>query len=470
MSGNNSESNYELLSAYLDDALDGSERRQAEHLLATDDLSARYLEQLRANRECLRSLASPSLGSSVTQRVLTQARAAALAAGLPSDHHVLRGASPDREQSNRQASPLEGILIPSSLEQERQASSAHAASTPTSPAHTWTASDWMPRSNRLLWSALATVAAAIICVAVVPNFWTDPAPQPGLSQAIPGFSEPGRDTLAGPLTVPAEEALASGPSSESPGEPERSPFELRDSIAASGGDGLRSGERTPLSARNAVPGGVARVMDGSGAGDALRNDLEASNATIDYLLTVDSVMSPEAWKDGYFDTLLQRIGVPMASPIAADAELTKLLDDSLVSVGSADSAEAADQGKAALIFIRAKGQGIDRLLVALSSDRQHFPKVSYNLAIDSERLLLRQLLRKQVAAQAGEELGARIVRGPQESLVSTRLVPNFVPREPLKASAEGDLGGLSLRALDSLGQASDPVTDVLIILRELPAQ
>jgi hypothetical protein len=181
-------------------------------------------------------------------------------------------------------------------------------------------------------------------------------------------------------------------------------------------------------------------------------------------------MSPEAWKDGYFDTLLQRIGVPMASPIAADAELTKLLDDSLVSVGSADSAEAADQGKAALIFIRAKGQGIDRLLVALSSDRQHFPKVSYNLAIDSERLLLRQLLRKQVAAQAGEELGARIVRGPQESLVSTRLVPNFVPREPLKASAEGDLGGLSLRALDSLGQASDPVTDVLIILRELPAQ
>ncbi len=51
----NNQSNQELLSAYLDDALSGAELAQVESWLATDDSAVSYLNELRSNRQSLKA-------------------------------------------------------------------------------------------------------------------------------------------------------------------------------------------------------------------------------------------------------------------------------------------------------------------------------------------------------------------------------------------------------------------------------
>ena len=183
MSRNNNQFDCELISAYLDDALSGSERHQAEQMLASDDQAARYLEQLRATRECLRSVASHGLTSSFAARVISQARDVAERQGLAADHHVLREAA----RENDCYSVQDHSVIPSSLDSSRQSAKRTD----------WTATDWIPRNNRILWSALFTTAAALICMFTLPNFFFDgPAKLDGtVSQISP-------DSMISPGTSP----------------------------------------------------------------------------------------------------------------------------------------------------------------------------------------------------------------------------------------------------------------------------
>ena len=432
MSGKTNESVRELISAYLDGALSGSERLQAEQLFASDASAARYLDQLRATQECLRSLAPSSMRSSIAEQVVGRARALAAAEGLPSDHHVLRGA-----RSTHTVTP---VLIPSSL---AAASSVEGASQPMAGGDRGWA-DWIPRSNRLLWSSLVTAAAAILGMVALPNLF-DPMPhaEPLISQVLPSGS-------VSPESLPLPNDIDGiGPGADR----DVSPF---DSIATAD---------------------EAMRPDSSGGGGlpVAREDKELSRMQFEYFMTVDAAMSREAWESSYFETLLDKAGVPQSSPITTDAELIKVLDDSLVTVSAADSGGSSANRKAALLFVRANGPNVDNLLVAMSQDRAHFLSVSYNLSVNDNRKLLGRLLRKQSMSQADGDLGARVLLGSQETTANGELVPNFVAHDPVRAVdglglTDQLLGGQLLGGQAGLKLSPEPVTEVLIILREPPAE
>jgi RNA polymerase sigma-70 factor (ECF subfamily) len=76
---------HELLSAYLDNELEGAERARCEEYLAANPAARQLLDELRAGREALRQIPQQSLGADFAQRVVRRAEREVLVPAVSTD-------------------------------------------------------------------------------------------------------------------------------------------------------------------------------------------------------------------------------------------------------------------------------------------------------------------------------------------------------------------------------------------------
>lgn len=446
--GNPNEFDRELLSARLDDALTGAELSRADQLLATNPGAAQYFARLRSTRERLKSVPSSKLRSSLAARVLEQARAQALAEGLPSDHHVLRAAEhndslvaksvsavlADRPSDSIDLSDLSDRTV---ADQVRVIPSTHIASSART--------HWS--SRRVAWAALAAAAAVIAGVAIVPRLTSVNQPQDTVAELAPQAAEAAPHTANEPSPI--------------------------DSIAASDAGSVPYA----ATAENSLPtldsqrperrqGEVAHVMRGSGAEDALKSDLAAPSRALDFMMIIDAVVSTEGWESGRFEQLLEELGIPIASPIVADQNLIQVLEETRVVVGSADADRTAQQPRAALVYVRAGGATLDRLFQAMHQDGPNFPQVVTDVSID-QGSRLHKLLRGQSTGRQQQGPTARVLSAAIDVGSPEDVVPQFVPAQRSRMTSSGKSSTASAGNLPGLNVGGDAsMSEAIVILRE----
>lgn len=410
--GNPTEFDRELLSAYLDDALEGPERARAEEVLATHPGAVRYLDQLRSTRECLKSVPRSQLRSSLAARVLEQARAQALAEGLPGDHHVLR-ASPDAPSATSDAP----YVVPSGGDGSSKRSRRV--------------------SHRIAWAVMAVAAAVIAGLAVLPLVPLN-QPQNAVAQHEPGEKVSGEVASGQPASANDEE---------------RSPF---DSVAANDGSAPEAVGKLPPGREPAeTPSEVAHVS----------SDRRRQAPALDFIMIIDAVVSTDAWESDRFEALLEKFGIPVASPIVADQDLIKVLEETRVVVGSAAEVSSGQQPRAALIYLRADATTLDRLYQAMHQDRQSFPEVVTDVSIDPNSAL-HTVLRRQSSTEDQRGPAAQVLSAGAAANTTQEVAPQFIPAQRKMVSSDRSAVP-SLGTMPSLNpSAPSAMSEAIVILRQ----
>lgn len=425
--GKKSKLDRELLSAFLDDALSDSERQQVQSLLVSDAVAARYLDEMRATRECLKTLATDSLQSSIAARVISRAQTIALSEGLPANHPVMLSMGSSANVSDAITAGQSGHLIPSERVNTRSGSAIIVRDRIATNA------------NRLMWSGLAVLAASILCAALLP-FFRNSAPENLISQVAPELSIDNGSSVAAP-------------------DVEVSPFES--TLAASP---VPSPDVSPRSPAERPPSGVLDTMNGSDAADSLKLDLEIAAPAFDFLLMCEAVLTQEGWKAGRFDALLDELGVSIAGTILVEPEMMTVLEESKV-IGVNTGEPASKRSGTALVFVQGNVGVLDQLIVAMESDRISFSEFSYNLAIDEKKVLLAKLLRKQAGRRNSPQASARFLVTSERPTASGQILPPFSSPKREKADYPVDKALLK-QSSAGMQLGGDGNGEMLIVLRE----
>ncbi len=423
---NSHEFDKELLSAYADDVLSDSERRQVEDLLASNHLAARYLDSIRSTRNSLKTLASVGSGANASRkldlasRVIALAQAEAAQQKLPSSHHVLAA------RTNVQHAPLPS----SSIEPlERAVATGRVVRDEAAQ---------KSRSRTALWVSIAAAAAAVLLVVTLvtrdDNFSGE-----GLISGVTGKTDTSRND---------DDKLAVDDQSDLP---KLDPFSESRSDSQPG--------------RTSVLQGSAIVSDGNRqALDDLKMDLQGPELQLDVLFIFDVVISRDAWDKGRFGDVLEQTGIPLKKNTTADKELVAaIVDNRMASVGDSQVAGqvAADL---AMLFVQCSGATFEKLTLAVGNDTVSFPQSSYDIAIDSKQQVLTRLLRAASSKNGKASENAATLIVPEGVKVDEQsLMPAFVSFEKWGESRPATKSMTELRPSDQV--PAGITADVLVLLR-----
>ena len=131
--------------------------------------------------------------------------------------------------------------------------------------------------------------------------------------------------------------------------------------------------------------GLAKDEAGKVAGSSLVGIADG----LAYALVVDVELSAQAEKSRVLEKLLTAAGIPLAPPVAVNAEILKALDDSRLVVRESTSTVHA----VSIQVVRGGLQELDVALRKVWQDHDNFPNVGLNLSIDSRAALMREMLR-----------------------------------------------------------------------------
>lgn len=127
----------------------------------------------------------------------------------------------------------------------------------------------------------------------------------------------------------------------------------------------------------------------SAVGEVAASSLVGMSDGLAYALVVDVEVSAQAERGRVLEKLLTSAGIPLAPPVAVNAEILKALDDSRLVVRDPASKVHA----VSIQVVRGGLQELDGALRRVWQDSDSFPNVGLNLSIDSRAALMREMLR-----------------------------------------------------------------------------
>lgn len=127
----------------------------------------------------------------------------------------------------------------------------------------------------------------------------------------------------------------------------------------------------------------------SAADEVAASSLVGMSDGLAYALVVDVEVSAQAERGRVLEKLLTSAGIPLAPPVAVNAEILKALDDSRLVVRDPGSKVHA----VSIQVVRGGLQELDGALRRVWQDSDSFPNVGLNLSIDSRAALMREMLR-----------------------------------------------------------------------------
>jgi hypothetical protein len=101
-----------------------------------------------------------------------------------------------------------------------------------------------------------------------------------------------------------------------------------------------------------------------------------------YLLVVDATLTKQAWDDERFFDLLNQNDIPFSTPVEINEQLQADLAKSRMVDKLADSQNS--DGNVALVFVKARGARLDRMITQMYEEYQEFPDFSLDIALDLE--------------------------------------------------------------------------------------
>lgn len=128
---------------------------------------------------------------------------------------------------------------------------------------------------------------------------------------------------------------------------------------------------------------------GADANQAAGSSLVGVSDGLAYALVVDIEVTAQAERSRVIEKLLTAAGIPLAPPVAVNAEILKALDDSRLIVRDPTSKVHA----VSIQVVRGGLQELDGALRRVWQDSDNFPNVGLNLSIDSRAALMREMLR-----------------------------------------------------------------------------
>ncbi len=432
----------ELISAYFDDALSGSELQLAEELLATNRSAASYLSSLQEMRAALQAnpVRAPRRFADL---VLSQAMAIGQSEALPANHPIALALSRQK------------IATPDTAGDVHWNDTVHSAtSTVVSGNETLRVndlpSDVSDKKSSRSWQRFAAIAAAS-AAAILFGFigirnWVN---RPDSN------SEMKMNSLANLDKIQVDDKTNLDPANSGNGSDVAvSPFDNRSPIEDPKIDDTQMADaKSARDDSTSVPVNVQPEVK------------------LSYLMILDVVVSEEAWKAGRFDSLLSEVGIPLASPITADAGIAQALEDTRVIVGET---EADPQGaRASIVFLHSTATRFDRLLNSIYNEKENFPDVQADLSMDPKGLLLLKLLQTQTAqAQSGKSDSAHIVSASSissGSVSGANVAPQFNSNKARSSKPASSVRRPSPVASSVLKMGNNPFIEVLVILRQASA-
>lgn len=352
----------ELLSGFIDGELTDEERELVEKAARDDVRIAQQIESLRrqaswvwqVGQSQLSQLAAKAPTAGITaehhaealprrlsvEAVIAEAQRRAHETGLPAKHHV-RLATDDRRIAEH------AVQLPAPVADESRVAgdSKRAAKS---------------RQRRIeAWLALGgLVAAAVVLVAVT---W------PKLElQNLPSTPSNQLAQHDGQLELQLDQQL--------------------DGVV--GGDGPVPAESLADKAAPAETDSMDALAN-SAIGESADSSLVGMSDGLAYALVVDVEVSAQAERRHVLEKLLTAAGIPLAPPVAVNAEILKALDDSRLVVRDPASKVHA----VSIQVVRGGLQELDGVLRRVWQDSDSFPNVGLNLSIDSRAALMREMLR-----------------------------------------------------------------------------
>ncbi|MCC6512350.1 MAG: zf-HC2 domain-containing protein [Pirellulaceae bacterium] len=402
--GSLNEFDRELLSAYLDDALERAERLQVENLLRDSQPAVEYLQALRSNRLDLHNLAKlpPSSASlkkaNFAQRVIELAQAAAV----------------EQSGSLQSAAPVAATKVLTNSTEPAQ---------PAKSMQLWA------------WSALTALAASAIWFVVIPMGGTSNVqPLANLPVDEPVIAQPDTAQQTNDLAQANEPAKAASP-------------------------GTSNSADMPVGPNGPRPEGTI-VANRQQKPEDLHG--QAVEASFNVLFMGDVVMTSQGWDAGRFDGLLTDLGIAMASPIVAQPELVKAMIDSQMIVGQSQTDTQASD--VAIVFIQSEAGLLEKLMVAIENDTANFRDFSYSLSM-GQKELTDALQRVPAGASLSKRGAARLIVLESRDSTLQSILPKF---SAVKRSADTERVSTSLtgQSRSSVGMLGQMPAEMLVILRK----
>ncbi len=234
--------------------------------------------------------------------------------------------------------------------------------------------------------------------------------------------------------------------------------------AAEGDEATHSGAQMAADTSGGTATAPDRVQDpsttqpaeGDARGGQYVSQLDFSQS---FVFVVDVEMSAEAVRNDFFRELLQGAGIRVERPIAANEEMKRALAETRMIVQPQAGAETETETSDAWIyFVRADIGQIGPVLDKIYVDRQNFPRVAFDLAIDNPDTRLMQT----IARATGQRFAAdrpfaapvslspddlqpsplRNVRKPQRFVSATRRQRGFSGDGMAAALPGGDMSNV----------------------------
>lgn len=180
------------------------------------------------------------------------------------------------------------------------------------------------------------------------------------------------------------------------------------------------------------------------------------------VVVVNLEISPEAAKNKVFDRILRTHGILDKKPIIADSEVEKAVSDSRATVQDEDDDE--NMPDALIYMMRAGHLVLGTALDEIYKNREDFPKISFDIAIDNPTVSLMQKIARSTGVRfaTNKPFAAPVVvseaarSGTQ--LSGTHRPIRFVSNEQREAGfSEG---------FNPFGQEAKNLTTVLVFVRE----
>ncbi|GIW96681.1 MAG: hypothetical protein KatS3mg111_0014 [Pirellulaceae bacterium] len=418
----------ELISAHIDGQLSEDGERELEALVANDPLVGERIDRLKQQRQLL-------------QRAFQQALE-----DRQRDRQVASGAFTERilaEIARRHASPVD-------LE-------ASTAGSP--PCHVGDREQKVGATSRIRsdgWNewrlAMAAVGiAAIILVA--------------LGLTLRGLLE-SHETVA-PLAGRGSSATIDRPAPELATQNRPLPRETSPSPDASIALAEVSAEESsPTVTEEATPATpLPTLRPSTPNGDSAARYVSELDFSQSFVFVVDVEVSEDALQNNLLQQLLQQAGIEVKESIRSTPSVLAALAETRMIVAppspAAAASHSADDSAAEIYFIRADLGQIGPVLDRIYFDRQHFPQVSFDLAIDSPSTnLLRTIARQTGDRFAVTERFAAPLTVPEDSGQSSLRLPK--PARYVSSARRST--GFSSSQMQALVRGDD-LSNVLLIVR-----
>jgi len=184
-----------------------------------------------------------------------------------------------------------------------------------------------------------------------------------------------------------------------------------------------------------------------------------------FVFVVDVEISAEGLRNDVFHELLRGAGIQVEPPIAANEEVARALSETRMIVQPGGEAGAA-ASQAWIYFVRADINQIGPVLDKIYFDRQHFPRVAFDLAIDNPSTRLMQTIARATGQRfaANRPFAAPVAIGSDTQQPAP--LPNVKKPERFVSAVRRQRGF----SQDGLAAALPPgdLSNVLFIVRPAP--